>query len=130
MAENKPFNGIEHVTIAAKDPQTLARWYCDTLGFRVVYESTTSTTRIVKLGDSLLEIVAGPDVKSTSDSSKAMGLSHIAISVSDIQEAFDDLKKKRISFETEPSEKKGVWTAFFKDAENNQLHLIQRDDRL
>ena len=27
---------VEHVAVAAKDTAALARWYCDTLGFRVV----------------------------------------------------------------------------------------------
>jgi hypothetical protein len=42
MIETNLFNGIERVTIAGRDPKGLARWYCNTFGFKIAYESTRS----------------------------------------------------------------------------------------
>jgi catechol 2,3-dioxygenase-like lactoylglutathione lyase family enzyme len=120
------FKGIEHVTIAAKDPKALARWYCSTLGFSIVYESARSLTTYVRLGESLLEIIEAGNVERVSHGERDPGFRHIAISVTDIHRAYEDLRTTGVAFRSEPQEKEGVWTAFFEDPEHNLLHLIQR----
>jgi catechol 2,3-dioxygenase-like lactoylglutathione lyase family enzyme len=126
MNETKLFNGIEHITIAAKDPKALARWYCNTFGFKTVYESTKSLTTFVKLGENLVEIIEATKIEGLSQSDKAPGLRHIAISVTNIHRAYENLRGKGVPFKSEPQEKEGVWTAFLQDPEDNLLHLIQR----
>ena len=130
MNVEKLFNGIEHVTIAAKDPKALARWYCDTLDFKIAYESTQSLTTLVKLGENLIEIIEAVDVDRVLHEERDPGLRHIAISVTDIHKAYEHLKRKNVLFKSEPSERRGVWTAFFEDPENNLIHLIQRSSGL
>jgi catechol 2,3-dioxygenase-like lactoylglutathione lyase family enzyme len=129
MATNL-FNGIEHVTIAAKDPKALARWYCSTFGFKIAYESTRSLTTYVRLGESLLEIIEAGDVERVSHGERDPGFRHIAISVTDIHKAYDNLRTSGVAFKSEPREKEGLWTAFLEDPENNLLHLIQRSKPL
>lgn len=130
MAETHLFSGIEHVTIAAKDPKALAKWYCNRFGFQVVYESTRSLTTYVELGRSLIEIIEAGNAERVSHGERDAGLRHIAISVTDIHKAYDLLRSRGVNFKSEPQEKDGVWTAFFEDAENNLLHLIQRSKPL
>jgi len=125
MTENL-FNGIEHVTIAAKDPKALARWYCNTFGFKIAYESARSLTTYVRLGGSLVEIIEAGDVERVSHGERDPGLRHVAISVTDIHRAYEDLRTRAVAFKSEPREKEGVWTAFLEDPEHNLLHLIQR----
>jgi catechol 2,3-dioxygenase-like lactoylglutathione lyase family enzyme len=124
--ETDLFSGIEHVTIAAKDPKGLARWYCDTFGFKIAYESTRSLTTYVRLGRSLLEIIEAGDVERVSHGERDPGFRHIAISVTDIRKAYENLSHNGVAFKSEPREKEGVWTAFLEDPEHNLLHLIQR----
>ena len=126
MCADTFFSGIEHVAIASKDPKALAKWYCDTLGFRIVYESRDSPTTFVELGDGMIEIIEAAKVDRAPAGEKDAGLRHIAISVTDIHQAYEHLKSKKVSFKAEPSEKKEVWTVFFEDPENNLIHLIQR----
>ena len=125
MTENL-FNGIEHVTIAAKDPKALASWYCSTFCFKIAYESARSLTTYVRLGGSLVEIIEAGDVERVSHGERDPGLRHVAISVTDIHKAYEDLKTRGVAFKSEPREKEGVWTAFLEDPERNLLHLIQR----
>jgi catechol 2,3-dioxygenase-like lactoylglutathione lyase family enzyme len=120
------FDGIEHVTIAARDPKALARWYCSTLGFKIVYEDAKSLETFVKLGESLLEIIEAKKVQRTSHGKRDPGLRHIAIRVTDIRKAYNNLTSKDVSFESEPLVEEGIWTAFFRDPEDNLPHLIQR----
>jgi catechol 2,3-dioxygenase-like lactoylglutathione lyase family enzyme len=126
MTETNLFNGIEHVTIAGKDPKGLARWYCSTFGFKIAYESTRSLTTYVKLGESLLEIIEAGDADRVSHGERDPGFRHIAISVTDIHKAYKNLSSRGVAFKSEPREKEGVWTAFLEDPEHNLLHLIQR----
>ena len=130
MAEMHLFSGIEHITIAAKDPKALAKWYCDRFGFEVAYQSTRSLTTFVRLGGSLMEITEAGNAESFSQGERNAGLRHIAISVTDIPKAYDLLKSSGVKFRSEPQEKDDVWTAFFEDPEHNLLHLIQRSKRL
>jgi catechol 2,3-dioxygenase-like lactoylglutathione lyase family enzyme len=130
MTETNLFNGIEHVTIAAKDPKGLARWYCNTFGFKVAYESTRSLTTYVKLGESLLEIIEAGDADRVSHGERDPGFRHMAISVTDINKAYKNLSSRGVAFKSEPREKEGVWTAFLEDPEHNLLHLIQRSKPL
>jgi catechol 2,3-dioxygenase-like lactoylglutathione lyase family enzyme len=126
MTETNLFNGIEHVTIAAKDPKGLARWYCSTFGFKITYESTRSLTTYVKLGESLLEIIEAEDADRVSHGERDPGFRHMAISVTGINKAYNNLSSRGVAFKSEPREKEGVWTAFLEDPEHNLLHLIQR----
>jgi catechol 2,3-dioxygenase-like lactoylglutathione lyase family enzyme len=130
MTKTNLFNGIEHVTIAAKDPKGLARWYCSTFGFKIAYESTRSLTTYVKLGESLLEIIEAGDADRVSHGERDPGFRHMAISVTDIDKAYKNLSSRGVAFKSEPREKEGVWTAFLEDPEHNLLHLIQRSKPL
>ena len=130
MTETTLFTGVEHVTIAAKDPKALAKWYCDSLGFKIAYESKRSLTTYVRLGADLIEIVEAGNTPRISHGERDPGLRHVAISVTDIRKAYSNLRSRGVAFKTEPQEKDGVWTAFFEDPENNLLHLIQRSTPL
>jgi catechol 2,3-dioxygenase-like lactoylglutathione lyase family enzyme len=130
MTKTNLFNGIEHVTIVAKDPKGLARWYCSTFGFKIAYESTRSLTTYVKLGESLLEIIEAGDADRVSHGERDPGFRHMAISVTDIDKAYKNLSSRGVAFKSEPREKEGVWTAFLEDPEHNLLHLIQRSKPL
>lgn len=130
MTETNLFNGIEHVTIAAKDPKHLATWYCNTFGFKTAYESTRSLTTYVRLGEDLIEIIEAAKIEKPVQGERDPGFRHIAISVWDVNRAYESLKTRGVDFKSEPREKDGVWTVFLEDPEHNLLHLIQRSKPL
>jgi len=130
MTETNLFTGIEHVTIAAKDPKALARWYCGTFGFEIAYESAKSLTTYVRLGRSLIEIIEAGNVERVSHTERDPGLRHVAISAIDIHRAYEVLRTRGVAFKSEPREKEGLWTVFLEDPEHNLLHLIQRSKPL
>lgn len=130
MKESNLFSGIEHVTIAAKDPKGLAEWYCNTFGFKIAYESARSLTRYVRLGGSLIEIIEAGNLERPPHGERDPGLRHLAISVTDIHKAYENLTRKSVTCKSGPQEREGVWTLFFEDPEHNLLHLIQRSKPL
>ena len=43
--------GIEHTAIASPEPERLAQWYVEHLGFAINYQSKNSRTVFVKAAD-------------------------------------------------------------------------------
>jgi glyoxylase I family protein len=120
--------GIEHTAIASPDPQRLAQWYVETLGFKINYNS--GRTFFLKAPDgSMIEIISseGDLVPKTL---KDPGLRHVALAVSDFDAVYGQLKAKNVSFVTEPVDSQGLKLVFFTDPEGNFLHLIQRQTPL
>jgi glyoxylase I family protein len=123
--------GIEHVAIASPDPERLAQWYVDMLGFAVNYRSANSRTVFVKAPDgSMIEIV---EAKGASDATLEMfspGLRHLALTVPDFEAAYRRLKDRGIPFLAEPTKKAGNSIVFFADCDGNLLHLLHRETPL
>jgi glyoxylase I family protein len=119
------FTGIEHFAIASPDPKALADWYIGTLSFRLSHEYQGNYFVRAQNGV-LIEIIPSQGGRSASDM-KTPGMRHIAISVSDFDEAHAALKAKGVEMAGEPYENKGNRLVFFKDLDGNLVHLIQRD---
>ena len=120
--------GIEHTAIASPDPERLARWYVDYLGFAINYQSKTSRTVFVKTPDgSMIEIIeaSGPNAGVTP--MNAPGLRHMALTVDDFEGSCARLRELGVSFLTEPATKGGNSTVFFADLDGNILHLLKRE---
>jgi glyoxylase I family protein len=120
---------IEHMAIAAKDTEGLARWYCDTLGFRVVVAGGSGTIWFVgpPEGEAVVEIVPAADAPRPDRGRNDAGWSHLAFTVSDFDAACADLRAKGVAFDGEPIGAPGERRlAFFFDLEGNVLQLVQR----
>jgi hypothetical protein len=48
------------------------------------------------------------------------------IRVTDIHKAYEYLTSKNMSFESKRLVEEGIWAPFFRDPDDNLLHLIQR----
>ena len=61
------FKRFGHIGIAAKDPEKLCRWYCDVLGFKVIFEIPKTERRpipiyFIQLGTkTTIEIIPATD---------------------------------------------------------------------
>jgi glyoxylase I family protein len=122
--------GIEHTAIASPDPERLARWYVDTLGFRINYQSKNSRTVFVKAEDgSMIEIIEAGVPAAGSPELNAPGLRHLALTVTDFDAACGRLSSAGVTFLSEPQKGKNS-IVFFRDSDGNILHLLQRQEPL
>jgi catechol-2,3-dioxygenase len=116
--------GIEHAAIAAVDIAALADWYVSVLGFTINYQSANAT--FVKAPDgSMIEIIRAEGDRASA-TMKSPGLRHLALTVSDFESAYENLRKRNVTFLGEPQESKGNKVVFFTDPEGNILHLLSR----
>ena len=119
---------IEHIAIVAADPATLARWYCDTLGFKIILADDASQTFFVSLsGGGVLEIMPSNGRSRIVHAADDAGIRHIALSVDDFQTAQQTLKDRGINFVGPYRESlSGTRFDFFPDPEGNLLQLVHR----
>ena len=116
--------GIEHTAICSPAPKALAEWYVSTLGFVINYESS-STVFVKAQNGYMIEITTAQGDRAAAGM-KQPGIRHFAVSVTDFDSVYNDLKSQNVSFVGEPTDKKGVRSVFFTDPEGNLLHLIHR----
>jgi glyoxylase I family protein len=122
------FLGLEHTAIASPDPKRLADWYVEHLEFHINFEYAGNYFVKAKNG-SMLEIIpsageAGPNEM------KTPGIRHLAIAIEDFDAAYAALQAKNVEWVGAPFENQGNRLAFFKDADGNLCHLIQREKPL
>jgi len=120
--------GIEHIAVLAKDSKALTDWYCDMFGFSVCYDNGKGTYFVKAADGSMLEIISTEGDCAPTDT-KAWGMRHFALSVTD--EGFDEMVEKLKAAEVEvvtdvSVSSKGIKTFFFRDIEGNIFHLIFR----
>lgn len=123
--------GIEHTAIASPEPERLAQWYVEHLGFTINYQSKTSRTVFVKAADgSMIEIIEAARPATGASRMNDPGLRHLALTVEDFDAACQRLKDGGIPFLTEVVKKAGNSTVFFTDPDGNILHLLHRETPL
>lgn len=116
--------GIEHTAIASPDPQKLARWYVETLGFAI--HSDSGRTVFLRAPDgTMIEIITAEGERPAAGL-KTPGLRHLALKVADFDAACAKLQACGVGRLGEPSQSRGTRVVFFADPEGNLLHLIQR----
>ena len=125
------FQGLEHTAISSPNPEKLAHWYVDYLGFHINF--TYGGNFFVKAPNgSMLEIIPGEGTVplQTMASNKIPGIRHLAIASDDFDAAHQFLKSKGIQFLGEPTNNMGNRLVFFNDGDGNLLHLISRETPL
>jgi len=123
--------GIEHAALVSPDPEKLAAWYVEHLGFTINYHSASSKTTFVKAPNgSMLEIITSNGDPQPAHQLRDSGLRHLALAVTDFDQVYAGLKAKGVHFISEPVNNKGNRVVFFTDPEGNFLHLIQREKPL
>jgi glyoxylase I family protein len=118
------FTGLEHTAIASPDPEKLAGWYVQHLGFRINYEYAGNY--FVRAPDgSMLEIIPAEGDRAP-QTMKDPGIRHLAITVDDFDAAYERLRGNGVQFLTEAYVNQGNRLVFFTDGDGNILHLIHR----
>jgi glyoxylase I family protein len=120
---------VEHLGLPARNPAALKDWYVRVLGAEVAFDNgQTPPAFFLALGGGLmLEIYqGGSSLRETADNS-LVGWRHLALRVDTIEGAQAALKEKCVDFtETIKPAGGGGRVLFFRDAENNLLHLVER----
>ncbi|HZQ45758.1 MAG TPA: VOC family protein [Verrucomicrobiae bacterium] len=119
----------EHLGLPARNPIVLKDWYVNVLGAKLIFDNgETPPAYFVSLpGGLMLEIYQGAtSLKETSDNS-LNGWRHLALQVDSIEKARAALEQKGVKF-PDPIKPAGGGgrVLFFRDAEDNLLHLVER----
>jgi glyoxylase I family protein len=123
------FLGLEHVAISSPDPEALAKWYVDHLGFYVNH-SYMGNFFVKALNGAVLEIIPSKGEKRAEQAMTTPGLRHMAILVEDFDAAHQHLRNTGVSFLAEPFMVGDNRLVFFTDPEGNLIHLIKRKTAL
>ncbi len=123
------FKGIEHTAIATPNPERLAQWYVDVLGFRINYRYGPFVFAKAPDG-SMLEFIPSSG-EGAAQTLQMPGIRHLAIAVDDFDLALEELKKKNVKWVGEPrTSDEGNRLAFFEDGDGNYVHIIQRAEAI
>ena len=93
-----------HIAVICSDEDRALRFYVDKLGFRVEKtfwrEQQGDWLRMLRLGDTVIELFIKPNAPQRPTQPEALGLRHLAFRVEDVELAVDWLNARGI--ETEP----------------------------
>lgn len=120
--------GTHHIAIIASDEQRALDFYINKLGFTLEKETwrpaQQNYLRMLRLGDTVIELFIHPDAPQRVTGPEALGLRHLAFRVTDIEAARDWLNSRGI--ETEPihdDTANGGHYVFFRDPDGQPLEL-------
>ena len=118
------YKGLEHTAIASVDPEKLAAWFEEYLGFSICHRYG-GIVFVKAPNGAMLEIIPGTGDRPANEL-QTLGIRHLAISVDDFDAAHEDLKSKGIEIENLVNYE-GNRLAFFRDIEGNICHIIHRE---
>ena len=117
-----------HIAIIASDWEKAKDFYIDKLGFEMYSEVWRSEQqdylRMMRCGDTVLELFIHPDAPARPTDPEAMGMRHLAFHVENIEEAVAWLNSRGV--ETEPIREdkcNGGRYTFFKDPDGLPLEF-------
>jgi catechol 2,3-dioxygenase-like lactoylglutathione lyase family enzyme len=127
--------GIDHPAICCHDVNRQVEWYCQHLGFRQIASNGKTPPSVLigyEEGGAAIEMSpvrdAGPSPAETPRFGP--GLRHLALRVSDFEEAYRRLKNLGVKFMAEPGPALGGGTIVsFRDPEGNELQIVQRNEK-
>jgi len=136
--------GLRHVGIVVSDLERQVDFYCGVLGFRVlkrmdesgeevdrmlgIEDADVTTVKLIAPGGGVVELLKfhSPECRESDDRElHDLGISHIALTLTDLYAEYADLSRKGVRF-ISPVERSGdAYVAFCFDPEGNVLELVQ-----
>ena len=117
-----------HIAVISSDWEKAKDFYIEKLGFVLEKEfyrpAQNDYLRMLRQGDTVIELFIRPDAPQRVNNPEALGLRHLAFRVADIEPAVAWLNSMGI--ETEPVREdpyNGGWFTFFKDPDGLPLEL-------
>ncbi|MBI2888993.1 MAG: VOC family protein [Candidatus Liptonbacteria bacterium] len=126
---SRSIKGIDHIAISVEDLERSAQFYKEIFGFEEAQRFARADLRgkavFLKLGNARLEIWEFEDKKEPKDDLKNLkikGIRHIAFSVADVRNAYEELKMKVDISEPRTGASEGVY-CFLSDPDGIQIEL-------
>jgi catechol 2,3-dioxygenase-like lactoylglutathione lyase family enzyme len=118
----------EHLGLAARNPTALKDWYLRVLGAELVFaDGKTPPAYFVRVGALLIEIYQSASWSEATADNRLSGWRHVALRVEAIESAQRELESRGVHFDQEIKPAGGGGRIlFFKDGEDNLLHLVER----
>ena len=121
------FEGIDHPAVASSNVDQLATWYCEVLGYEKFHRDDKPVWMLKAPDGSLIEIMPEDTSQRPERTTWTPGWSHLALRVSNIQEAILQLDKKGVQWQGAMVEAIGGGKVrSFTDPEGNMLQLVER----
>lgn len=123
----KSFVGIDHPAVAARDVDDLADWYCDVLGYEKVFRNDQPVWMLRAPDGTLLEVMPEDDTPRPERTTQTPGWSHVALRVSDFDQAVRALDEKEVNWTSETMEAIGGGRLRnLEDPDGNMLQILER----
>jgi glyoxylase I family protein len=120
-------NGIDHPALAAKNVEVLSNWYCEVLGFEILFKDPRPIWLLKAPDGVILEILPNDGNDRPTRTNLTLGWSHLAFGVDDIEAGITHLDKHNIRWTSVLSPATGGGKVrTFLDPEGNVLQLIER----
>ena len=130
------FIAVDHPAIACRDVNRQIGWYCETLGMRVAASNGAEPPSVIlgygpdAKGGAVIEMMPArePGAAPADVPRFAPGIRHLALRVTDFDEAYRRLKDAGVTFLFEPADNAvgGGRIVSFRDPEGNELQIVQR----
>lgn len=121
------FMGIDHPAIAAYDVVALTQWYCDVLGYKVIAQTDKPVFIIEAPDGTFIEMMPKDETVRPDRTISTPGWSHLALRVSNMDEAMAALDMKGVIWSgAEFGAVGGGRIRNFADLEGNILQIVQR----
>lgn len=124
---NFKIKSIDHPAVAAENVETLSNWYCDVLGFEVIFKDARPIWLLKAPDGVILEILPNDGNPRPTRTNLTLGWSHVAFGVDDIETGIAHLDTFNVVWTSPLSPATGGGKVrTFKDPEGNVLQLVQR----
>lgn len=121
------YTGIDHPAVAADNVDQLADWYCEVLGYEKYFRHDKPVWILRAPDNTLLEIMPKDGTDRPQRTTWTPGWSHLALRVTDIEQAIVVLESKKIQWGGDLIEAIGGGRVrTFYDPEGNMLQIIER----
>lgn len=125
--EKFKIKGIDHPAVAAENVEVLSNWYCEVLGFEVIFKDPRPIWLLKAPDGVILEILPNDGNTRLPRTNLTLGWSHLALGVDDIEAGIAHLDKHEIKWTSVLSPATGGGKVrTFLDPEGNVLQLVQR----
>lgn len=124
---NFKIKGVDHPAVAAENVETLSNWYCEVLGFEIIFKDPRPIWLLKAPDGVILEILPIDENPRQLRTNLTPGWSHVAFGVDDIEAGITHLDSYNVVWTSPLSPATGGGQVrTFKDPEGNTLQLVQR----
>ena len=128
MSSPPPTRGIRHVALLCNDMQTMERFYCDVLGYRVEWRPSESELYLTRGEDNLALHARSKPPAGTTAAPQESRLDHVGLLMDrpeDVDAWAKYLEEKGIRPDTAPrTHRDGARSFYMRDPEGNRLQFL------